>query len=69
VETRELLDRALAEVEPELRSIFVLREVEGLSYDEIALALEIPMGTVASRLNRARHELQQRLRCLGWDDL
>jgi RNA polymerase sigma-70 factor, ECF subfamily len=65
-ETRELLDRALAEIEPELRSIFVLREVEGLSYEAIGAALGIPLGTVASRLSRARHDLQERLRCLGW---
>jgi RNA polymerase sigma-70 factor (ECF subfamily) len=65
-ETRELLDRALAQIEPELRSIFVLREVEGLSYEAIGAALGIPMGTVASRLSRARHDLQQQLRSLGW---
>ena len=65
-ETRELLDRALAEIDPELRSIFVLREVEGLSYEAIGAALGIPMGTVASRLSRARHDLQERLRSLGW---
>ena len=66
LETRELLDRALAEIEPELRSIFVLREVEGLSYEAIGVAVGIPMGTVASRLSRARHDLQERLRSLGW---
>jgi len=65
-ETRELLDRALAEIGPELRSIFVLREVEGLSYEAIGAAVGIPMGTVASRLSRARHDLQERLRSLGW---
>lgn len=65
-ETRELLDRALAEIEPELRTIFVLREVEGLSYEAIGAAVGIPMGTVASRLSRARHDLQERLRSLGW---
>lgn len=65
-ETRELLDRALAEIEPQLRSIFVLREVEGLSYEAIGVAVGIPMGTVASRLSRARHDLQERLRSLGW---
>ena len=66
LETRELLDRALAEIEPELRSIFVLREVEGLSYEAIGVAVGIPLGTVASRLSRARHDLQERLRSLGW---
>ena len=67
LEMRELLDRAFAAIEPELRSVFVLREVEHLSYEEIGAALGIPMGTVASRLSRARHDLQERLRSLGWN--
>lgn len=65
-ENQELLDHALVQLEPELRAIFVLREVEGLSYEAIGAALDIPMGTVASRLSRARHDLQERLRSLGW---
>ncbi len=66
-EVRELLDRALDRLEPELRSIFVLREAEDLSYGEIAVAMEIPEGTVGSRLNRARRELRQYLTELGWE--
>lgn len=66
-ERQELLDRALSRIEPELRSIFVLREVEGLSYVEIAEAMDIPSGTVGSRLNRARHELQKHLIDFGWE--
>ncbi len=66
-EHKELLDQALSKVEPELRSIFVLREVEGLSYREIAEVIAIPEGTVGSRLNRARRELQQHLVDLGWE--
>ena len=66
-EAKELLDQALDRIEPELRSIFVLREVEGLSYGEIAMATEIPEGTVGSRLNRARRELRQHLTALGWE--
>ena len=66
-EHKELLDRALSRIEPELRSIFVLREVEGLSYREIAETIDAPEGTVGSRLNRARHELQQHLADLGWE--
>ena len=66
-EHKELLEQALSRVEPELRSIFVLREVEGLSYRDIAEAVEIPEGTVGSRLNRVRHELQQHLTDLGWE--
>ena len=66
-EAKELLDRALSRLEAGLRSIFVLREVEGLSYAEIAVAAEIPEGTVGSRLNRARGELRRHLRELGWE--
>jgi RNA polymerase sigma-70 factor (ECF subfamily) len=64
---KELLEQALALLEPELRSAFLLREVEGLSYSELADALEIPSGTVGSRLNRARRELKQHLIELGWE--
>jgi len=67
VDDRELLEQSLARLEPDLRSTFLLREVEGLSYDKIAAALEIPEGTVGSRLNRARRELRQYLVELGWE--
>jgi RNA polymerase sigma-70 factor (ECF subfamily) len=66
-EIKEVLDKALLRLEPVLRSIFVLREVEGLSYREIAECLKIPEGTVGSRLNRARRELRQHLADLGWE--
>ena len=65
-ERKELLERALARIDPELRSIFLLREVEGLSYQEIAEAIDIPEGTVGSRLNRARRELRRHLSELGY---
>ena len=66
-EQKELLEKALARLDPELRAIFVLREVDELSYRDIAQTLDIPEGTVGSRLNRARHELQQHLKDLGWE--
>lgn len=62
---KDLLDRALSRIDPELRAIFLLREVDGLAYGEIAQALQIPEGTVGSRLNRARRELQQCLAGMG----
>ncbi len=65
-EEGELLDRALTRLDPELRSLFVLREVERLSYHEIAAVLDLNEGTVGSRLNRARDLLQQYLTELGW---
>ena len=45
---------AIAGLAPDLREVLVLREIEGLSYAQIATALDIPMGTVMSRLSRAR---------------
>jgi len=50
----ELVDLALARLDPQLVEVFVLYELEGLSSPEIAHALDIPVGTVASRLRRAR---------------
>jgi RNA polymerase sigma-70 factor (ECF subfamily) len=40
----------------------VLRELEGMSYEEMAIALELPRGTVESRLHRARNELRERFK-------
>lgn len=67
MERKDLLEQALARLDPELRAIFLLREVEGQPYQEIAKALEIPEGTVGSRLNRARRELKQHLSDLGYE--
>lgn len=67
VARKDLLERALNLLEPELRATFVLREVDGLTYTEIAEVLQIPEGTVGSRLNRARLELKQHLLDLGWE--
>jgi RNA polymerase sigma-70 factor (ECF subfamily) len=57
---RELLDRVLGEMSLELRTVFVLFELEGLTSPEIVELVGVPLGTVASRLRRARerfHEL------------
>jgi RNA polymerase sigma-70 factor (ECF subfamily) len=64
-ELKEVLERALARIDPELRSLFLLREIEGFSYGDIAQTLHISEGTVGSRLNRARRELQAHLVRLG----
>jgi RNA polymerase sigma-70 factor (ECF subfamily) len=66
-ERKDIVEQALARLEPDLRSICVLREIEDLSYNEIAEALDIPEGTVGSRLNRARRELKKHLINLGWE--
>ena len=57
----ETVRRAIAELPIEFREVIVLREMEGLSYKEIAALSNVPIGTVMSRLARARKQLQQRL--------
>lgn len=64
---KELLERGLSRLAADLRVLFVLREIEGQSYEEIAEALRIPEGTVASRLCRARQLLKQQLIEMGWE--
>lgn len=54
----QLCDLALSKVDPELAEVFVMFELEGLSSPEIAASLEIPLGTVASRLRRAREQFR-----------
>jgi len=61
---RQLLDRVLAEMDGDLRTVFVLYEFEELSMAEIAEVLAIPRGTVASRLRRARSVFRDRVRAL-----
>jgi len=55
------LQRALRDLPPEQRQIVVLRDYSDLSYAEIAAVLDLPAGTVMSRLHRARLALRQRL--------
>ena len=56
---RSGLQKALARLDSEDRAILLWKEVEGRPYDEIAQLLQIPMGTVKSRLARAREKLQR----------
>ncbi|HWE16960.1 MAG TPA: sigma-70 family RNA polymerase sigma factor [Hyphomicrobiaceae bacterium] len=58
---REQLLSALAELPAHYREVVVLRELEGLSYGEIARAVDAPVGTVMSRLSRGRAELRNAL--------
>jgi RNA polymerase sigma-70 factor (ECF subfamily) len=60
-ELEEALHRAIAELPEDRRIVVLLRDVEGLAYEEIALALELPIGTVRSRLHRARLDLKEKL--------
>ena len=57
----DLLKQALSELPIEFREVLILREMEGLSYKQIAALADLPIGTVMSRLARARARLQQRL--------
>ena len=60
-ELQALLERAIAELPEDVREVMLLRDTEDLAYEEIAAIVEVPVGTVRSRLNRARTLLKQRL--------
>jgi RNA polymerase sigma factor (sigma-70 family) len=60
-EDEQSVRRAVEELPVELREVVVLRELQGLSYKEISAIAGIPMGTVMSRLARARERLRERL--------
>ncbi len=61
-ERRRLVHQVLAEMSENLASVVMLRDLQGLSYDEIAAFFEVPVGTIKSRLSRARRELVRRVR-------
>jgi RNA polymerase sigma-70 factor (ECF subfamily) len=65
---RELVRKALEELPPQLRETIVLRELEGLSYQEIAAVTAAPIGTVMSRISRGRLQLQKYLASGGEDE-
>ena len=60
-EAQVLLEEALADVNPVFRAALVLREVEDMSYEEIADILEVSIGTVKSRIVRGREALRRNL--------
>ena len=60
----EAVNRAIERLPEELRTAIVLRELEGLSYDEIAVSMNCPIGTVRSRIFRAREAVAEELRPL-----
>lgn len=61
-ERRELVQRAIARLEPDYRAAIVLRDIQQMGYDEIARTLNVPVGTVKSRIYRARLELKEKLK-------
>lgn len=58
-ELRAAIDRAISDLPEDLRTALTLREMEGLSYDEIAAVMDCPIGTVRSRIFRAREAIEQ----------
>lgn len=69
LQARAILDGILGEMPDELRAVLLLFEVEELSVLEVAEVLQLPMGTVGSRLRRAREIFQQRVRRLQSNEL
>ena len=63
-EIRRIVNRAMESLPEDLRTAIVLRELEGLSYEEIAAAMACPVGTVRSRIFRAREAIADKLRPL-----
>jgi RNA polymerase sigma-70 factor, ECF subfamily len=61
-EIQDTVNQAMQELPDELRQAIVMRELDGLSYEEIAQAMECPVGTVRSRIFRAREAIDRRLR-------
>ena len=61
-ETQQVVRRALGELSEEFRTALVLTEIEGMSYEEAAAAVGCPIGTIRSRIHRARNELREKLR-------
>jgi len=58
-ETRAIVEDALAKLNPKFRAAVVLRDIEDLSYEEIAAVLEVSLGTVKSRILRGRECLRK----------
>ncbi|MDH3915850.1 MAG: RNA polymerase sigma factor RpoE [Chromatiales bacterium] len=63
-EIRETVNQAIENLPEDLRTAIMLRELEGMSYEEIATTMECPVGTVRSRIFRAREAIDKRLRPL-----
>lgn len=63
-EEQEMVRRALAELSEEFRQAIVLTEIEGMSYEDAAEVVGCPIGTIRSRIHRARNELREKLRIL-----
>jgi len=63
-ELKETVERAIASLPEDLRTAIILRELEGMSYEEIAQTMECPVGTVRSRIFRARDAISKKVESL-----
>ena len=63
-EIAEIINAAMEALPEELRQAITLREIEGLSYEEISEAMDCPIGTVRSRIFRAREAISQKVKPL-----
>ena len=61
-EVQRIVQNAINELDPDHKAIVILRDIEGLSYDEIAQILNLPEGTTKSRLHRARMVVKEKLK-------
>jgi RNA polymerase sigma-70 factor (ECF subfamily) len=61
-EQRTLITDAIKQLNEEYRSVIILRDVQGFSYEEISFMLDCSLGTIKSRINRARNVLKDKLR-------
>lgn len=61
-ESKRMLHAAIENLPEDMRSAIVLRDIEGLSYEEIAKALDINIGTIKSRISRGREKLREKLK-------
>lgn len=58
IENKVLIEKLLAQLPPDLKTTLILREVEQLSYEEVAVVMKVPVGTVRSRLHTARERFR-----------
>jgi RNA polymerase sigma-70 factor (ECF subfamily) len=63
-QTKLMIEKAIQELPYEQRMVLILRDIEGLTYEDIAESLGIELGTVRSRLHRARLQIKNKIRCL-----
>ncbi len=59
--TEKIIQKAISNLPPKFRQVIILRDVQGFSYEEISGIVKVPLGTVKSRVNRARLRLQEEL--------